>query len=116
MPTLFERIIDGDLPGDFVYQGDDIVAFRDINPVAPVHVLIVPKKPIATTNDLAPDDAELVGRMFLVAKQVAAAEGVAEDGYRLLFNCGDDAGMVVPHLHLHLIGGRPLGGMVAPVK
>jgi histidine triad (HIT) family protein len=112
MGTLFEKIIAGDLPADFVYRDDQVVAFRDIHPAAPVHVLIVPVKPIPTANDIHESDAALVGHMFVVARQIAAAEGIAEDGYRLIINCNEHGGQEVFHLHLHLLGGRPLGGMV----
>jgi histidine triad (HIT) family protein len=112
MATLFEKIIAGDLPADFVYRDDRVVAFRDINPAAPVHVLIVPVKPIATVNDIEEADAALVGHMFVVAKTIAAQEGIAKDGYRLIINCNVHGGQEVFHLHLHLLGGRPLGRMV----
>ena len=112
MATLFEKIIAGDLPADFVYRDDRVVAFRDINPAAPVHVLIVPVKPIATANDIEEADAALVGHMIVVAKKIAAQEGIAEGGYRLIINCNEHGGQEVFHLHLHLLGGRPLGRMV----
>lgn len=107
--TLFEKIIAGDIPGDFVHKDDQVVAFRDINPVAPTHILIVPRKPIPTVNDIADDDAPLIGHMFLIARDLAKKEGIAEGGYRTIFNCNDDGGQEVYHLHLHLIGGRRLG-------
>ncbi len=115
MATLFEKIIAGDIPADFVYRDDQVVAFRDINPAAPVHVLIVPVKPIPTANDIGEPDAALVGHMFVVARKIAAEEGIAEDGYRLIINCNRHGGQEVYHLHLHLLGGRPLGGMVKRV-
>lgn len=105
---LFLKIINRELSADIVYEDDDILAFRDINPAAPVHVLIVPKRHIATTNDLVPDDAKLVGRLVLAAQQIAAQEGVAEDGYRLVFNCNEKGGQSVYHIHLHLLAGRHL--------
>jgi histidine triad (HIT) family protein len=110
--TLFQKIADGDIPADFVHRDEEIMAFRDINPAAPVHVLIVPIKPIPTVNDIAAEDAALVGRMVGVARDIAAAEGLADDGYRLIMNCNRDGGQEVFHLHLHLLGGRPLGPMV----
>lgn len=116
MSTVFSKIISGDAPADIVYKDEHIIAFRDINPVAPTHILIVPNKIIPTVNDLEEEDAELVGRMVLVAKKIAAEEGVAEQGYRLIINCNRDGGQVVFHLHLHLIGGRPLGPMVRRVR
>ena len=109
---LFCKIAAGDIPADKVYEDDDILAFRDINPAAPVHVLIVPVKPIPTVNDMAPEDVPLLGRMVSVARDIAAAEGLAEDGYRLIMNCNRHGGQEVFHIHLHLLGGRPLGPMV----
>jgi histidine triad (HIT) family protein len=114
MPTLFERIVAREIPAEIVYQDDEITAFRDIQPRAPVHVLIVPNKPIATVNDLADEDAALAGRLFLVARDLAKKLGIAADGYRLLVNCNKHGGQEVYHLHMHLIGGAPLGPMVAP--
>jgi histidine triad (HIT) family protein len=113
MPTLFEKIIAGDLPADIVHRDDRVVAFRDIHPKAPVHVLIVPVKPIPTANDIADEDATVIGNMFCVARDIALAEGIADDGYRLIINCNADGGQEVYHLHLHLLGGRRLGPMVA---
>ena len=111
MPTLFERIAAGDLPADIVYQDAEITAFRDIHPRAPVHILIIPNKPIPTANDITDADAPLIGRLFLVARDLAARLGIAEDGYRLIVNCNAHGGQEVYHLHLHLIGGAPLGAM-----
>ncbi len=112
MPTLFERIVAREIPADIVYQDDEITAFRDIHPRAPVHILIVPNKPIPTVNDIADGDALLVGRLFLVARDLAKKLGIAADGYRLLVNCNQHGGQEVYHLHLHLVGGAPLGTMV----
>src|SRR5688572_28292793 len=112
MPTLFERIAAGEIPANIVYRDDRVVAFRDIRPRAPTHILIVPVKPIPTANEIADEDAALVGHLFTVARDLAKQEGIAEKGYRLIINCGDHAGMEVPHLHLHLIGGKPLGPMI----
>ncbi|NBB87745.1 MAG: HIT domain-containing protein [Bacteroidetes bacterium] len=105
--TLFQKIIDRDVPADIVHEDERCIAFRDINPQAPTHLLIVPRKPIPTLDDLEPEDAELVGHLFLVAKQLAAEEGLTE-GYRTVFNCGDHGQQSVYHLHLHLLGGRQL--------
>lgn len=113
MTTLFEKIIAGELPGDFVHSDDQVVAIRDINPVAPVHILIIPRKPIPTVNDLTADDEPLIGHMFSVARSLAASEGIDASGYRTIFNCNSDGGQEVYHLHLHLIGGAPLSGMGA---
>lgn len=112
MPTLFERIIAGEIPAKIVFRDDRVIAFRDIRPRAPTHILIVPNKPIATANDIATEDEPLVGHLFTVARDLAKQEGIAESGYRLIINCNRDSGMEVPHLHVHLIGGRFLGGMV----
>jgi histidine triad (HIT) family protein len=112
MPTLFERIIAGEIPANVVYRDDRVIAFRDIRPRAPTHILIVPMKPIATANEIADADESLVGHLFTVARDLAKQEGIATKGYRLIINCGDDAGMEVPHLHLHLVGGKPLGPMI----
>lgn len=111
MPTLFERIVNGELPADIVFKDAEITAFRDIHPRAPVHILIVPNKPIATANDIADSDAGLIGRLFLVARDLAKQLGIADDGYRLIINCNGHGGQEVYHLHLHLIGGAPLGPM-----
>jgi len=104
--TLFTKIRDREIPADIVYEDDDILAFRDINPQAPVHILVIPKQPIATVNDLEPAHAELAGRLFLVAKEIAREEGVAEDGYRLVMNTNAAGGQEVYHIHLHLLAGR----------
>lgn len=108
---IFCKIISGDIPGDIVYQDDDVLAFRDLNPQAPTHVLVIPKKHISTINDIQPEDAELVGKMFLAAQQVAKDEGIAEQGYRTVMNCNAGAGQTVFHIHLHVLGGR---GMTWP--
>jgi len=105
---LFCKIIAGDIPADIVYQDDDVIAFRDINPQAPTHVLVIPRKHIATINDLTPGDAPLVGQMYLATKTVAEQEGIADAGYRSVFNCNRDAGQVVFHIHLHVLGGRQM--------
>jgi len=112
--TLFSKIIRRELPADIVFQDARVTAFRDINPQAPTHILIVPNKVIPTVNDITPEDEGVLGHMLVVAKQLAESEGVAEDGYRLLINCGRHANQEVFHLHMHLFGGRPLGGMLKP--
>lgn len=112
MPTVFQRIIRGEIPSDQVYQDDLVTAFRDIRPAAPTHILIVPNKVIPTVNDLSEDDERLAGHMLLVAKRIAEQEGIADDGYRLIINCNPHGGQVVYQLHMHLIGGRPLGPML----
>ncbi|MBV8899111.1 MAG: histidine triad nucleotide-binding protein [Verrucomicrobia bacterium] len=106
--TLFERIAAREVPAEIVYEDDEVFAFRDINPQAPVHVLIVPKRVIARINDAAAPDAPLLGRLLLTGQKLAAELGISETGYRLVLNNGRDAGESIPHLHLHLLGGRPL--------
>lgn len=113
MSTIFSQIISGDIPATIVYQDDLVTAFRDIQPAAPVHILIVPNKEIATVNDLADEDEQVAGRLLLAARRIAAQEGIAESGYRLIINCNRDGGQEVYHLHLHLLGGRRMGPMVA---
>jgi histidine triad (HIT) family protein len=111
--TIFSRIISHELPADIVYEDDDVLAFRDINPQAPVHVLVIPKVEIATVNDIKPEQAVLIGKMVLAAQRIAADEGIAEDGYRLVINCNRHGCQEVFHLHLHLVGGRQLRGISA---
>lgn len=105
--TLFQKIADREIPADIVFEDDQCIAFRDISPKAPTHILVVPLKPIPTLNDLAPEDEALVGHLFIVAQKIAAQEGLS-NGYRTVFNCGEDAGQTVFHIHLHVLGGRPL--------
>lgn len=112
MSTIFTKIINGEIPATIVYQDEWVTAFRDIHPAAPVHILIVPNKEIATVNDLTDDDERVAGRMLLVAGKIAAQEGIADSGYRLIINCNHDGGQEVYHLHLHLLGGRRMGPMV----
>lgn len=106
---LFCRMAAGEIKPDTVYEDDEILAFRDINPQAPLHVQVIPRRHIATVNDLTGKDAGLIGRLVLIAKGIAAEEGVDEEGYRLVVNCNADAGQSVFHLHVHLLGGRRLG-------
>jgi len=112
MPTLFEKIIARQIPSDIIHQDDRVTAFRDIHPRAPVHILIVPNKPIPTANDIEDGDEALVGHMFIVARDLAKREGIAENGYRLIINCNTHGGQEVYHLHVHLVGGAPLGPML----
>ncbi len=106
--TLFTKIINGEIPADVVYEDAEVLAFCDINPQAPTHILIIPKKPIATVNDIEAEDAALVGKLFVVAGKIAADAGIAEEGYRLVVNCNAAAGQTVFHLHMHLLAGRQL--------
>ena len=105
---LFCKIVAGKIDADIVYRNDRVVAFRDINPKAPTHVLIVPRNHVATINDLSRDDSDDVGCLFLAARDIANAEGIDESGYRVVMNCMQGAGQSVFHLHLHLLGGRAL--------
>lgn len=106
--TIFGRIIRGEVPAKIVHEDNDLLAFHDVDPQAPVHILVIPKRAIETLNDLSDDDAELVGRLVLAARRIAADLGLAEDGYRLVFNCNRDGGQSVDHIHLHLLAGRQL--------
>jgi len=106
---LFCRIAKGEIPAELIRSDADVVAFRDMSPQAPTHILIIPTKHISSVNELAPDDVDLMGKLFLVAKELAEEEGIAEGGYRMVVNAGADAGQTVFHIHLHLLGGRGLG-------
>ncbi len=108
---LFCKMVSGEIKPDVVYEDDDVLAFRDINPQGPTHVLVIPKEHIATINDLQEHHAELMGKIYLTAAKVAAQEGIAEKGYRTVMNCNRDGGQEVYHIHLHVIGGR---GMTWP--
>ena len=106
---LFCKMVSGEIKPDVLYENDDVLAFRDINPQAPVHILIIPKRHVSTLNDLGEGDTEMIGKLFLAAKNVAAQEGIDEAGYRTLINCNEQGGQVVFHIHLHLLGGRRMG-------
>ncbi len=112
MSTLFSKIIRREVPADIVYQDELVTAFRDINPVAPVHILVVPNEELATMDALTRADEAVAGRMLVVAAELARREGIAESGYRLIINTNRDGGQEVYHVHLHLVGGRPLGPMI----
>ncbi len=111
MDCIFCEIIKGNIPSTKVYEDDFVTAFNDLNPQMPVHVLIVPKKHIASANDIEENDAELIGKVFLAAKKIAASMGL-ENGYRIINNCGEDAGQTVKHLHFHLLGGKTMGDKI----
>lgn len=111
--TIFSKIIHKEIPADIVYEDEQVTAFRDISPQAPTHILIVTNKAIPTVNDVTEEDESLLGRLFTVAAEVARREGIDRKGYRLIVNCGEHGGQEVPHLHLHILGGRPLGPMLA---
>lgn len=108
MDCIFCKIADGTLPANIIYQDKEIIAFDDIHPKTPQHKLIIPRKHIATLNDLSLEDENLVGRMIMVAKKLATELEIAQNGYRVVVNCNKDGGQVVYHLHLHLLGGRPI--------
>ena len=111
--TIFSKIIRREIPSDILYQDELVTAFRDIGAQAPTHVLIVPNEPIETAADVEPRHEAALGRMFTVARRIAEQEGIAESGYRLIVNCRAHGGQEVWHLHMHLVGGRPLGRMLA---
>lgn len=106
---IFCKIIAKEIPSEVLYEDEDILAFKDIYPVAPVHILLIPKKHIISVNDLIDQDAQVIGRIFIVLKKLAAQLEIAESGYRVVTNTGKDGGQVVGHLHFHLIGGKELG-------
>jgi histidine triad (HIT) family protein len=110
--TIFSKIAAGEMPADIVSQDETVTAFRDINPLAPTHVLIVPNRVIPAMTDVAPEDEPVLGHLLAAAAEIAEGEGLSEGGYRLIVNCGSDGGQEVPHLHVHLLGGRPLGPML----
>lgn len=103
---LFLKIIDREIPADIIYEDNTVLAFRDINPQAPLHVLVIPKKHLRTLNDVRDEDEETLGKLLNVARKIAREEGVADDGYRVVMNCNEGAGQTVFHIHLHLLGGR----------
>lgn len=107
-PTLFGKILSGEIPSDRVWEDDQCIAFRDINPAAPTHILVIPRKYIPTANDFEESDEQLLGHLLVVASKVAKAEGIADDGYRLVINCNPAGGQTVYHLHMHVLGGRSL--------
>jgi len=108
MDCIFCQIVAGKLPSEIVYQDEEVIAFRDINPQAPIHLLIIPKRHIPFLTHLSEAEAPLMGHIVSVANQLAKREGIFEDGYRLVINCGEQGGQLVPHLHMHLLGGRRL--------
>jgi histidine triad (HIT) family protein len=113
MDCLFCKIAEGSIPAEKVYEDEHVLAFKDIQPQAPVHLLVIPKKHIASLDEAGPEDAELLGRVTLAARKVARDAGIAENGYRVINNCGKDSGQVVFHIHFHVLGGEPLGPLLA---
>jgi len=108
MSTIFTKIINKEIPADILYEDDDILAFRDINPQAPIHFLVIPKKEIRTLNDIEENDKDLIGKLFIIAKELAKSEGISEEGYRTIFNCNEHGAQTVYHIHLHVLGGRQM--------
>lgn len=110
---IFCKIIKKGLPSNVVYEDDDILAFRDIHPVAPIHVLVIPKKHISSLVELKEEDEAIIGRIYTVINKIAKQEGILDKGFRVIVNCGDDGGQVVKHIHFHLLGGKQLGVKLA---
>ena len=108
MSTIFSKIINKEIHADILFENDKILAFRDTNPQAPVHFLVIPKKEIRTINNINEEDKSLIGELFIVAKEIAKKEGISEKGYRTIFNCNEHGGQTVYHIHLHVLGGRQL--------
>ena len=108
MSTIFTKIINKEIKANIVYEDSDVLAFEDVNPQAPIHILIIPKKEIETANHIEAEDAELIGKLFLTAKKIAKEKKIDKNGYRLVMNCNGDGGQTVFHIHLHLLAGRRL--------
>ena len=108
MSTIFTKIINKEIPANILFENDNVIAFRDVNPVAPVHFLVIPKKEIPTLNDIDENDKDIIGELFLIAKKLAKIEGLEKKGYRTIFNCNEDGGQTVFHIHLHVMGGRQM--------
>ena len=108
MSTLFSKIISREIPAEIVFEDERVLAFRDISPQAPTHILVIPKEEIATTNDITEAQEALVGHMVRIAARIAAQEGIDKSGYRLVVNCNGDGGQAVYHIHIHILGGRPM--------
>ena len=106
MSSIFTKIINKEIPADIIYEDSNYLAFKDISPQAPIHILIIPKKEIATVNDMKKEDSEVFGTLFFIAKQIAKKLNISKEGYRLVMNCNEYGGQTVNHIHLHLIGGR----------
>ncbi len=106
---IFCKIVEGEIPSNKVYEDENILAFKDINPLTPIHILVIPKKHIKSINELKPDDEILIGKIFSTVKQIAKEQGISENGYRVVSNCGEDGGQEVKHLHFHILGGKKLG-------
>ena len=111
MATIFTKIINREIPASIVYENDKVLAFKDINPQAPIHILVIPKKEIPTINDIKEEDRELIGEMYLAIAKIAKDLGIAEEGYRVITNCNEYGGQEVFHLHFHLLGGKKMGAL-----
>lgn len=112
MATIFRKIINREIPADIVFEDDDVIAFKDIAPVAPVHILVIPKKEISTINEIREEDSYLLGKIYLTIQRLAKEYGIDKEGYRVVSNCNENGGQTVFHIHFHLIGGKKLGTMV----
>lgn len=112
MATIFTKIINREIPATIVYENDKVIAFKDINPAAPVHILVVPKKEIPTINDIKEEDKELIGEIFLAIGKITKDFGIDKDGYRVIANCNEYGGQEVFHLHYHILGGQKLGRLI----
>ena len=112
MDCIFCKIINKEISAEIVYEDDEIIGFRDINPVAPVHILVIPKKHISSLVDLKEEDEKVIGKIYSVINKIAKEQGILEKGYRVIINCGDDGGQVVKHIHFHLLGGKKLGSKI----
>ena len=112
MATIFTKIINREIPASIVYENDKVLAFKDINPQAPIHILVIPKKEIPTINDIKEEDRELIGEMYLAIAKITKDLGIAEEGYRVITNCNEYGGQEVFHIHFHLLGGKKLGALV----
>lgn len=106
---IFCKIINRELPGDILYEDEEVIAFRDIHPAAPIHILVIPKKHISSLVDLKPEDEKVIGKIYRIINILANQEGILDKGYRVIVNCGEDGGQVVKHIHFHLLGGRKMG-------
>ncbi len=112
MATIFTKIINREIPATIVYENDKVIAFKDINPAAPVHILVVPKKEIPTVNDITAEDRELIGEMYLAIGKITKELGIDKEGYRVITNCNEFGGQEVFHLHFHILGGKKLGALL----
>ena len=110
---LFCKIVNKEIPSTIVYEDEEILAFRDIHPVTPVHILVIPKKHITSLAELEKEDETVIGRIYIVINEIAKKEGILEKGFRVIVNCGEDGGQEVKHLHFHLLGGKKLGAKIA---